>query len=185
MVGSHYVLSIIPGLALFVLLYGGPMAFLYFGRKLLEKRDYNVSFSSRYGTLALILGIIIAASTLKHERIEVTWLASRTYHMLCLGVAAMAGLVALVFDLTQKRKGRGLIIDVINSGVIVPLFAYLVLTALPITFTQGNRDDVALTGISVTIWLALFVYDVVDGRIHQRDWIAEHGEPWNFYRERY
>jgi len=161
-----------------VILYVATIGILPLGRWLFEGFRYNVALSSKYGDVALIVCVLIAASILKRQPVE-PWLASSTFHGVAIGLSIGIGLIAEVLVRANPSLRMGCeIMDVYHNLFIVPLFVYLILAiAIPAIYLYGTGLQKIVSLSLLVAWATLFVYDLHTGRLNQREWLTKNDVP--------
>lgn len=105
------------------------------------------------GDGALIVAVLMAAEILKRGGTMPEWLQDSKYHIGAGFVGIIFGVVWLKFDRPQQWADR------YHHAVIAPLLLYLVITLLPVIFTNGNKNEKFATVFFVVLWVVLVFYD--------------------------
>jgi hypothetical protein len=162
-------------------LYIGCIAVLPLGRKLFEGVAYNVALSSKWGDLALICCVLIAANILKKQNVEIPWIFRRGFHTTCVTMAPLVGIGLQVRAAAAHGWRFGELMDGYHNLVIVPVFLYLLVATLPIVHLYGTRAQVLRTFAFLLLWGSLVCYDFVTGRLEQRSWLVLSHADTGFY----
>lgn len=67
------------------------------------------------------------------------------------------------------------IVDIYHWTFVTPLFIFLLLIAVPLTFIYGKPFDKVATVILFLIWAGLVIYDFKEQRMDQKKWLENKG----------
>jgi hypothetical protein len=179
-IGSHLVLTALPQWLTFGLLALLTWGVVFVGRVKIEGLGYNVSWASVIGDVMLIMIVGIAAAILQRGPVDLPgfW-TSGNFHLICLFVAFIAGLLSLVLPGTPI--GSKTAMDVYHGSIVVPLFFYLLLSVAPVIWS-GSRGglfgEVWLTIFFLLAWGGLMIKDSIEGSLDQPGWLRSHNVTW-------
>lgn len=169
--GIYHWLTVCPAWLTLLTLYIGCIALLPLGRKLFEGVAYNVALSSKWGDLALICCVLIAERTLRKQTVEIPWINRRGFHATCRTLALLVGIGLQVRAAAVHGWRFGEIMDCYHNLIIVPVFLYLLVAALPIVYVYGTRVQKLGTVALLLLWGSLVCYDFATGRLEQQSWL--------------
>lgn len=175
LIGSHLVLSLLPIWVTLAILYVINAGILFEGRDFFEGLGYNIARSSVHGNVGLVVCMLIAADILQRQPIGPWWLESGAFHWLAAGIALYTGFAVEIIVLANSKWKLGQWMDVYHNTFIVPVFTYLMLTLLPVTYYNGTQLEIIVSFWLVVFWSILGIHDAQTGRLNQRDWLAEQG----------
>jgi len=165
-------LTSFPEWQVFAILFFLFIGILPIGRLLIEGRSYNISYASAYGDIALILMALIAKEILyQHPAPE--WLSSHSYQEVTFWICVCIG-VACYVTAVKTGHGWGTFMDFYHDIFIVPLLIYMLITAIPLIFTQGTWSDRGYTFLLAGIWIWTFIADAFTGRLRQPEYLKTH-----------
>lgn len=148
------------------------------GRYFFEGMLYDVSFASSIGDKALLVVVLICATMLQRGARIPEWLQSDRIHLMLCSICFAVGIMTCALTLSS-RQGREM--DAWHDIIIVPLFAYLAFTLLPVVFIRENRKfmnatraELAVVVCCILIWAALGWFDASQGLLIQRAWLSQH-----------
>lgn len=116
LVGSFYVLAVLPIWATALVLITLLLVAMFVGRDYFEGMPYQVSYSAQIGDAGLFIVVLIAAGILQQGDLYVPrWLMSAQIHLAMVLVVFALGLIV-----NESRHGKEM--DTYHDVVIVPLF---------------------------------------------------------------
>lgn len=173
LVGSIYVLYVLPVWATAAILYATLALTILVGRNVFEGIPYQVSYSAMIGDIGLITCVLIAATILQRGGAYIPQLLqSGTCQIATLLLCVALGLIACMLTLGSRS---GQVMDIYHDVVVAPLFLYLAITLAPAIYTNGTKVEITAVICFVLLWLALVGFDIKYGRLHQYLWLKSHG----------
>ncbi len=177
LVGSYWLLSVLPiGFTAFVLFFLC-IGILHLGRDHFEGLAYNLALSSEIGDAALISCLLIGINILQRPGAVSggEWCTSIPFQVFSAVVSVFAIFIAdaLTMETLQGRPFHTM--DKWHNRVIVPLLVYLILTLLPVILKHGTRTDIVLASVLLALWCEMLVVDITGDRLDQRLWFERHG----------
>jgi hypothetical protein len=177
LVGSHKWLAKMPVWAI-ALVGLAILMVIPFGRYFFEGMMYDISFASSVGDKALLVVVLIGATMLQRGVRIPKWLQSDRIHLMLCSLCFASGLIICISTLSS-RQGREM--DAWHDIIVVPLFAYLAFTLLPVIFSRENGKfvNVTMTELAVVVccifvWVGLGWFDASQGLLIQRAWLSQH-----------
>ncbi|MEI6281037.1 MAG: hypothetical protein WCP17_03515 [bacterium] len=172
MTGIYYVLTVLPIWATAAILLG-MLAVLIVGRDILEGKPYNVAYSSAIGDVGLVMGVLIAATTLQRGGVFIPqFLEDGALHVFVFLWTVIVGMIVCRKTI-DSRDGQAM--DVFHDVVIAPTFAFLSFFLVPIVYYNGSTSEKMGLAFFVMLWATLVAFDVRHKRMNQREWLKNHG----------
>ena len=173
LVGSIYVLALLPIWAIALILYFGTLGVIHVGRDYFEGLPYQVAYSAQFGDAALFGAVLIAAGILQTEVAYIPeWLQNGNTHLMIASGSYSLG-IAVCLATLKTRSGQ--FMDIYHDVVIGPLILYLAITLLPIIFLNGSTTEVLATICLALFWAGLVIFDIKKQRMDQRTWLKNNG----------
>ena len=143
---------------------------IFGGRFIEDGFAYNTSLCAQFGDNALIIVILIACSILKKTmyvpEILISRIQSSALLFPCFIIGAVVNSVAVSMTSHPPKW-----VDMVHNLVVVPVFLFLFVTLMPITFKRGSRKQMAVTILLIAIWAGLGLYDYSANRLDQPIWM--------------
>ena len=176
MSGSYALLKALPlGLTAAVLFFLC-IGILHIGRERSEGLPYNVAWSSEIGDAFIICYVLTGIVILQRPGTVLgDFQALFQFWAAVLGItSALAAQAMAVRGLAQGPR----LMDTYHNFVIVPLLVFLVILFLPVIWFFGTRMERQTACGLVFVWVALILYDAMNGRLDQRSWLMANGVPF-------
>ncbi|MFA5098899.1 MAG: hypothetical protein WC461_01620 [Candidatus Paceibacterota bacterium] len=138
-----------------------------------EGLPYNISVASQQGDLALIVAILIGVEILKRQQSLPEWMGTN-FQFILFAVSVSFGLLyqLVVFFLGNKW---GTAADAFHNMFIAPLLLFMLVTTVPVTVLYGVWFEKTCVIFCLLVWLLTLLFDIIDGRLQQPEWHADHG----------
>jgi len=173
LIGSHYILSVLPIWATAAILFTITLAAILVGRDYFEGLPYNVAYSAVIGDAGLVIGVLIAATILQRgEPYVPEWLQSGTVHGVILLASVVLSVTICVLTLGSRS---GQVMDIYHDVVIAPLILYFAITLVPVIYYNGTKAEKTALLCFIVLWAALVAFDIKYERMDQRTWLSLHG----------
>lgn len=138
-------------------------------RRIQEGQPYNVSFAANTGDLFLcILPVICSVVLQSKSPLLPAWLQNDHFQPFVGSCAIIVGWGWFLLD-TPKYLA-----DAYHHIVILPTLAYCVITSIPVIWIAGTYIQVIGMCVMLAIFVATFLWDIIDGCLAQRPWIKKH-----------
>lgn len=145
------------------------------GRAILEGFPYDVSLSSVYGNFCLIVAILIGATVIKRQTEPFGWINTAKFDLIFVPSALVTGVLSELTVLANSNWKPGQVTDMFHNLVIIPFFAYMLATTLPVIRYKGTKKEQIVALGCLLVWAVLFIIDFLTGRLFQRAWMSLHG----------
>jgi len=173
---SHYFLSAYDPI-MYVLIYVFSFPLLWLGRWKFEGKGYDIAFSSKFGDAALTAFIILVAYIMRQPDFNPTpWMESKLFHFATIGISITS---AIIYFFTAKPKR---VMDIWHAVFLFPVFMYLIATTIPIFLCYSFNVSIEFFPglIFLFVWAVCIAYDIIEGRMNQREWITKNRPNWRF-----
>ena len=178
LVGSCYLLMVLPIWMTALIMYMLTQGMLFVLRDYCEGVYYNTSYSAVLGDGALVCIVLMAAGILQRGAPLYEWLGNGYCHFLAISAGMSFGVGWYILD-QPKQWG-----DRYHHLVVASLLTYLGITLVPVIFKNGTDSEwIAVIGL-VLIWVVSVVYDSTTKRLDQRNYHNLGGHLDTFKREK-
>ena len=153
-------------------LYFFAVPFVWAGRKVFEGGAYNVSFASNFGDLALCVMFGIGILVLQQQNgVPPKWLQGTAMQIALLFTVTIA---MVTFTVMEHLSSPKQVMDIYHNAIIVPVFFYLTIMLGSVIWTSGMQTQQIFAAFLVLVWAILFIVDIKEGRLNQREWLRVH-----------
>jgi hypothetical protein len=90
--------------------------------------------------------------------------------MICIIIGGAMELLAFL-----KSDNWGTFVDIIHNIIIVPVFLFLLVTMIPITYLSGDFWQKVITFFCFSVWFLLFLSDIEANRLNESAWFEANG----------
>lgn len=146
---------------------------IYLMRTILEGLGYQIALSAKIGDFGLLTVAAIAITILQSGHAYIPHWAQNVdtqvgFFLLFVVIGAVVSVATIGI-----RSGR--LADVYHDVVIAPAILFLMVWLVPVIWYNASLFEFTVALLAGVTWVLLIIFDVKQGRMPQREWMANRG----------
>ncbi len=175
MTDIYWVLQNTPIWATALVLWFSTDGMIHLMRDRFEGLGYQVSYAAKFGDAGLVAAVLIAATLLQRDGVQVPDVLNGGFAQLFVALACI--LLGAVVSIKTIGHRSGHLADIYHDVVIGPAILFFTITLLPVYWLNARWWEWMVLAVAVVVWALLVWFDIKTNRMNQREWLRRHGFP--------